>query len=114
MPKAMHAAVASTPPITRDAGREIAPPPTSRRPAAHAPSTTPATTAANGRYMRCSTAACPSGRMLDVMARMAKNHAPRNPQASRFASAQRIANSKPTSGIAGSSTFAAVRAIGHS
>ena len=53
---------------------------TSRWPIRHPPTTKPVSTAASGRYIRCSATVCvTTGTTLEVGAKIAKNHAPRKP-----------------------------------
>ncbi len=77
------------------------------------PNAATVTTAARGKYMRCSKAACPSGTKLDVGARIAKNHAPRKPHGGRASNAQTVRINSPTTRLAGQSTSPTVRAAGH-
>src|SRR4030095_16621619 len=70
--------------------------------------TTRTTTAASGRYMRCSATVCvTSGTTLDVGARTTKNHAPANPSTGRRTSAHAVAPTRVPSTTAYGRTSAA-------
>ena len=69
--------------------------------AAYPPRLTAVTTAANGRYIRCSAMTCvATGTMLDVGARIAKNHAPRKPIFGHRQRATSVVNPNSTTSIA--------------
>ena len=74
--------------------------------------TTPETTAASGRYIRCSNATSRMGTILEVGARMARNHSPRNPHVGRRIKAQIVAPNRAAMAIAPGTTSQADRAIG--
>ena len=70
-------------------------PPSQRSQAKNRQTTVPVTIAAEGKYMRCSTAKSVTGIKLEVGARIRKKQAPKKPQGDALTTSHTVATNKP-------------------